>query len=113
VKIEFRDELFTLRTGLSGLTNGAQQLAVHYALIQFSKRVTNLYFRVLHPVARNIKLYIIIPPFSQQLTKHFIMCPLYSRHVSALILGHHQVNLQIIKRKHYSYYGSVVPNSMF
>jgi hypothetical protein len=41
------------------------------------------------------------------------MCPLYSRHVSALILGHHRVNLQIIKRKHYSYDGSVVSNSMF
>jgi hypothetical protein len=30
--------------------------------------------------------------FLQQLTKYFIMCPLYSRHVSALILGHLQDN---------------------
>jgi hypothetical protein len=44
----------------------------------------NLYFRVLHPVARNIKLEIIIPSFSQQLTKYFIMCPLYS--LSTIIL---------------------------
>jgi hypothetical protein len=35
----------------------------------------------------------------QQLTKYSIMCPLYSRQVSALILDHHQVNLKIIKRK--------------
>jgi hypothetical protein len=54
-----------------------------------------------------------MPSFPQQLTKYFIMCPLYSRHVSTPILGHHQVNLQIIKRQHYSYDGSVVSNSMF
>jgi hypothetical protein len=45
---------------------------------------------------RIVKLQIIIPSFSQQLTKYFIMCPLYSRHVSALILGHHQVNLSVL-----------------
>jgi hypothetical protein len=39
-----------------------------------------------------------IPSFPQQLTKYFIMYPLYSRQVSALILGHHQVNLQNIKK---------------
>jgi hypothetical protein len=40
---------------------------------------SSLYYRVLHPVARNIKLQIIISSFPQQLTKYFIMCPLYSR----------------------------------
>jgi hypothetical protein len=54
----------------------------------------------------------IIPSFSQQLTKYFIMYPLYSRHVSALILGYHQVNLQNIKKNHRSYNGSVVSNSI-
>jgi hypothetical protein len=36
---------------------------------------------------------------------------LYSRHVSALILGHHHVNLQNIKKNHCLYNGSVVSNS--
>jgi hypothetical protein len=47
--------------------------------------IVKVYYRVLHPVARNIKLLIIIPSFPQQLTKYFIMCPLFSRHVSALL----------------------------
>jgi hypothetical protein len=76
-----------------------------------TESVQELYYRVLHPVARNIKLEI-IPSLPQQLTKYFIMYPLYSRHVSALILGHHQVNFQNIKKNHCSYNGSVVSNSI-
>jgi hypothetical protein len=41
------------------------------------------------------------------------MYPLYSRHVSALILGHHQVNFQNFKKNHCSYNGSVVSNLFF
>jgi hypothetical protein len=39
------------------------------------------------------------------------MYSLYPRHVSALIIGHHQVNSQNIK-KYYSYNGSVASNSI-